>query len=330
MVDCDGKAGGRMTFFSTWVMLVLMAIVGAGRMSSSAAGVPEPAAEAVAVVTADDDIAAAVPPEPRTFESASALLEALEVADRDVRTFAAQIRYTRLFEIQGDVQTRIGNLYFRTDPPLEPSVSASGSEQQALRRRWVAVRFAELIAGGRRDVQEKLWVFDGEWLVEKDPTERQFIKRRMVRPGETYDPLRVGEGPFFVPVGQRREDMEFFFSAELRASNDGLADEYDPSRDALLKGLAKNLDGTIQLLLMPRPGLKQVEDFAMVRVWYDARTLLPRASMSVDPLGDVDVFELFGVDVNEAKAPLPQGVFDVATPGAGDGYHVEVMDEARR
>lgn len=305
-----------------WIQVVLffVGLLSGGGGAASAAGGAE----------RDDETVLPRASEPRTFKDAAELLTALEIADRDIRTFASEIRYTRLFEIQGDVQTRIGKLYFKTDPPRETSAAANDSGMVPARRRWVAVRFTEMIVGGRRDKQEQVWVFDGEWLVEKNPTERQFIKRRMVRSGETYDPLRVGEGPFFVPVGQKREDMEVYFTAELREVSDGLSDAYDESRDAMLRALGRNLEGTVQLMLTPKPGLRQVQDFALIRVWYDARTLLPRASMSIDPLGDIDVFELFRVDVNETREKIGADVFSVETPGAGEGYHVEVMDETRR
>lgn len=270
------------------------------------------------------------PPEARPdepvagFATAGDLLAALEKADRDIRTFASQIRYTRLFEIENDIQTRIGRLYFRTDPPVDPD---AGEPTQ--RRRWVAVRFEQFIAGQRSDKQEKFWVFDGQWLVEKDPVAKQFMKRRMVRPGQVFDPLRVGEGPFFVPVGQRRADMELYFTAALRPSGDGLADEYDPQRDQLLKSLSAKLEGLIQLELTPRPNMQQVEDFSLIRIWYDPQTLLPRASLSVDQLGDIDVFELFAIDINEARASLPDNVFNVDPPRPDEGYHVEVVDETQ-
>lgn len=265
------------------------------------------------------------PPEPVAgFATAGELLAALEKADRDIRTFASQIRYTRLFEIENDIQTRIGRLYFRTDPPAD-----AAAERPASRRRWVAVRFEQFIAGQRADRQEKLWVFDGQWLVEKDPVEKQFMKRRMVRPGQVFDPLRVGEGPFFVPVGQRRSDMELYFTSALRPAGQGLSDDYDPQRDHLLKSLAAKLEGLIQLELTPRPNMQQVEDFALIRIWYDPITLLPRASLAVDQLGNIDVFELFAIDINEGKSPLPDGVFSVDPPAPGEGYHVEIVDETQ-
>lgn len=273
--------------------------------------------------------AASEPEAPRHFDSAGELLDALEKADRDIRTFAAQVRYTRIFELQTDIQTRLGELSFRTDPPAEATPNhIAPDDGRAVRKRSVAVRFTTFIAGGRQDNQERLWVFDGEWLVEKDPAERQFTKRRMVRPGQVFDPLRVGEGPFFVPVGQRRSDMENFFHASLRDSAVGLEDP-DPERDAIFKGLAKKVDGLIQLELVPREGVREVDDFEIIRVWYDPATLLPRASLSVDPLGDIDVFELFAIDINEQRAKLNPSVFSVKIPDPGDGYHVEVVDETR-
>ncbi|KAA0215321.1 MAG: hypothetical protein DYG94_04465 [Leptolyngbya sp. PLA3] len=286
---------------------------------------PEPPAEDALTTQIEVQPPEARPDQPVAgFATAGDLLAALERADRDIRTFSSQIRYTRLFEIENDIQTRIGRLYFRTDPPAEVN-----SEQPTARRRWVAVRFEQFIAGLRSDKQEKLWVFDGQWLVEKDPVEKQFLKRRMVRPGQVFDPLRVGEGPFFVPVGQRREDMELYFTAALRPSAEGLSDEYDPKRDQLLKSLAGKLEGLIQLELAPKPGMQQVEDFSLIRIWYDPQTLLPRASLAVDRLGDVDVFELFAIDINETRAALPEGVFSVDPPAPSEGYHVEITDETQ-
>lgn len=276
---------------------------------------------------ADPPISPAAEAEPappaRTFSDVSELLGALEEADRGIRTFSSQIRYTRLFEVQNDIQQRGGMLYFRTDPPA----TDQPGQPRPQRRRWVTVRFDELIAGGRRDRQEQLFVFDGEWLVEKDAAQKQFTKRRMARPGQVFDPLRVGEGPFFVPIGQRREDMELFFTAAIRPPEDGLSDEFDPQRDRLFKALAARLQGCIQLELIPRPNLEQVENFTLIRIWYDPVTLLPRASLAVDRLGDVDVFELFRIDVNEEKSLLPSGVFSVEAPGLDEGYHIEIIDE---
>jgi hypothetical protein len=276
-------------------------------------------------VPVDQPIAEPEAAEVQTFETAGDLLDALEQADRNIRTFSAQIRYVRIFEIQGDVQTRLGWLWYKIDPQTEP-VPAHLESKPTVRRRSVAVKFNKLIAGGRQDESDRVWIFDGEWLVEKNPSERQFIKRRMVKPGQVYDPLRVGEGPFFVPVGQRREDMETFFHAALRDSGEGLSDEFDSDRDAMFKGLAKKLDGYIQLELKPRAGFPEVEDFALIRVWYDPQTLLPRASMTVDPLGDIDVFELFDIDINEQLRTIPADAFSVETPGPGEGYHIEVSD----
>ncbi len=321
-----------MTLF---VHLMLSLLLALGGMWSTGTQEPQPSIDAGTTIPESQPVAESrdVKAEsedeeaPRQFESAGALLSALEKADKNIRTFTAQIRYIRLFEIQGDVQTRLGYLAFETDPPVEIKQDFAVPDQaQPIRKRSVAVRFDKFIAGGRQDNEERLWVFDGEWLVEKNPAERQFIKRRMVRPGQVFDPLRVGEGPFFVPVGQRRQDMEGYFHTALRDSDHGLTDDFDAERDALLKALAKKLDGLIQLELRPRQGIEQVEDFDLIRVWYDPQTLLPRASLSVDPLGDTDIFELFDIDLNEVRRPLAADAFSVQIPGPEDGYHVEVVD----
>lgn len=306
-----------------WILMKLVALLMVALAQAPSAS-PQPEAATEPPETTEP---AAEPTGSHHFETAGELLDALERADRDIRVFSAQVQYVRIFELQADIQTRTGWLWFRTDPPAKVD-HVVPDENRPVRKRSVAVRFDKFVAGGRLDNQERLWIFDGEWLVEKDPTERQFIKRRMVRPGQVFDPLRVGEGPFFVPIGQRRSDMENFFHATLRDSSVGLEDK-DPARDAVFKQLAAKVEGMIQLELKPRAGVPEVDDFDLIRIWYDPKTLLPRASLSVDPLGDIDVFGLLDIDINEQRRPLDAAVFSVKIPEPGDGYHVEVIDETR-
>ena len=40
----------------------------------------------------------------------------------------------------------------------------------------------------------------GEWFVEKLGNDKQMFKRAIIAPGEKIDPLRIGEGPFPLPI----------------------------------------------------------------------------------------------------------------------------------
>lgn len=242
---------------------------------------------------------------PRSFDSADDLLTALEDADKGLATLRATLRYTRTFALQGDTQTRTGRVYF--DGGLEP---LAGEESERLRRR-VAIEFDDLIVGSRRTEQPKQYIFDGEWLVERMPDERRFVRQQVVPPGETFDPLRFGEGPFPVPIGQKREDILERFEAELREPTDGLegslAERFSEDR--------------IQLRLVPRPEFAEDEDLVEIRVWYETETLLPRLARTTNAIGDESYVELFQVRANTAIDP---GVFDTSRPPEDEGWDVEI------
>lgn len=236
------------------------------------------------------------------FRTAEDLLRELEEADRDLRTLSADITYDKEMVLEHDRQTRLGTLYFESVP---------GSDGAPARRKF-GIDFRTLILGEAVRDDRKVIVFDGEWLVEKMPAERQFIKRQVVPPGETFDPLRLGEGPFPIPIGQKREDILARYTAELLPAAGGL-DRSKPKEASIMKFTV----GMDQLRLVPRPERADEDDFEEIRLWYkrseDGR-LLPQLARTISDSGDESLVILRDVRVNE---PLPEGAMDTAQPPAG-------------
>lgn len=271
--------------------------------SETSRSVAEPAAAAGAASVA----------EPTAFRTADELLAALERADRGLETLTAEVRYDRTFELQGDAQTRFGRLWFE-----------NGGE-----RRRFAILFDELLVGNVQRRQEQQFVFDGEWLVERVPSERRMIKQQVVPPGRSFDPLRLGSGPLPIPIGQKREDILSRYEAELAPSSAGLEDQPgDGGEGARLRGF---VEGSWQVVLRPRAEVADEEDFREVRLWYSRSSsgrLLPRMARTVNRAGDVACVMLINVrlreagGVRDAEAEVPAGLFDTRTPA--DGWLVDV------
>lgn len=133
---------------------------------------------------------AADPPAPPDFDSPLALFEALETADAEIETFEAKIRYDRVFILQQDRHTRLGDLAFAVD------------RTNTRPTRAFAVTFHTLIVDDKASDEDEHYVFDGRWYVEKHASEKQFIKREVAPPGSDFDPLALGEGPF--PIDPHR------------------------------------------------------------------------------------------------------------------------------
>ncbi len=239
------------------------------------------------------------------IESGDDLLFALETSDLEIKTFTAGIRYTRIFALAGDEQTRDGMLYYETVD--------RGDKQTPASRRF-AVRFDSLRVGSRVEKEPKEYIFDGEWLVEKLEQQKQFIKRQVVPPGERFDPLRIGEGPFPVPVGQRREDVLNRYSVTLLSTEDGL--DADSLRSFVTGG-----EGTYQLSLVPKLEPQNGDELAEIRVWYRKSDLLPRMARTIDVAGDESIVQMLSPEKNPKE--LPYRVFDTATPARGYDVRVE-------
>lgn len=247
-------------------------------------------------------------PQTGEIRSADDLLTALETADAGLNTLAAGIRYDRTFEIAGDRQVREGNLYFQ----------ARREGDRADRK--FAIRFDRLIVGARVREEVKEFVFDGEWLVEKLPGEKppMFTKRQVVPPGERFDPLRIGEGPMPIPIGQRRADILSRYDAELVRAD---ADLDEPELKAFVKD-------SYQLKLTPRPDRPDEDEFSEIRLWYRRAAgeaggmLLPRMARTINRAGDESVVQLINVQVNTS---IPEGVMATQTPGPKDGWDVQIV-----
>lgn len=247
------------------------------------------------------------------IDDADDLLVALETADADITTFTAGLRYTRTFALAGDEQIRDGTLYFETLDRGGPEVPAS---------RRFAVRFKSLQVGSRVETEPKEYIFDGEWLVEKLEKSKDFIKRQVVPPGERFDPLRIGEGPFPVPLGQRRAEVLERYEARLAPVEEGLDVE------SLVKfvsaggaGGGKKDEGTWQLVLTPRVKPQNADEQTLIRVWYRKSDLLPRLAVTTNVAGDVSIVQMLNPEKNPKQ--LPHRVFDTAVPARGWNVRIE-------
>lgn len=200
-------------------------------------------------------------------EAAEALLERLEAGARDLTGFTARITYTKEDALLGRREIRTGELIYQVEP-------ATG------RKRFAAL-FDGIVIGQRKESRLKHFVFDGQWLAEIDHRNKQFIKRQVVPPGRQLDPLKLGEGPIPIPIGQPRQAVLERF--EVRS--------LEPPVEGPLAGLAGDfhLNG---LRLTPRAGTPMAEDVERVDLFYDQATGLPVGVLLLDVNGDRKIVRL--------------------------------------
>jgi hypothetical protein len=218
-----------------------------------------------------------------------ALLDTLEHSAADLRSFTASIHYEVEDALLGEKVIRQGELVYRVEP-------ASGEKS-------FAILFQSRIANGRKRDQLKHYVFSGGWFVEVDHDEKLFIKRQVVAEGEEYDPLKLGEGPFPLPIGQPRDDVLARFEASLIE-----LPETGPL--ARLKGRIE-VDG---LRLIPKPGVPAAEDFVRIDLFYDRATHLPAGINLVEVNGDRKTARLGDLQRNPPLDEAALAKLSVAEP----------------
>ena len=178
------------------------------------------------------------------------LLDRLERSAEDLRDFQAKIRYDIWDAVLEEKQTRSGELIYRVDPDN--------------RTKRFAILFDKFIFGDRQEKQSKHYIFADGWLVEVDHNRKQFIKRQIVAPGEEFDPLKLGEGPFPLPIGQPKTEVLARFDVKLLDA---------PSDPFLAKMLSeRDVEG---MVLVPKPNTPEAEKFQRVELFYDRTTMLP-------------------------------------------------------
>ena len=183
------------------------------------------------------------------FPDADALLTAVERTSDSLRDFRANITLETTDDVTGDTERRLGQLVFVQE------------EGKPATRRF-AVVFEKFIDGsGRMDERPVRYIYADGWLTEADFKQRTLVRRQLARAGEQYDPLKPGEGPVPLPIGQRRADVLARFDASLATAPDSTL-------------LLKSARPMVGVRLKPKPGMAD-RDLVEASVWYDAQSLVP-------------------------------------------------------
>jgi hypothetical protein len=244
--------------------------------------------------------ALAPPAPPAAALQVDAALTAIEVAGAKLQAFTADVAYRKDDALLGGGELRTGDMvYERRD---------DGGAR-------LAIRFEYRIDLGdmARRRETKRVVFDKGWLVESDESQRQFIKRQIVKPGDTADPMRLG-GPFPLPIGQKRADVLRRFSV--------IECEGEPDSFAVMKG-----SSVIGLHLVPLPDSAESKKWAYIDLWYDRETWLPVGVRAVEDNGDTRRIRLTALTPHETLSEAAASQLSIDPPEEGWSVDVQPWSE---
>jgi hypothetical protein len=275
---------------------------------------PAPSGQPAPSVPAPSDAGSLIEVRPAIDTLTSELLDEIESSGQSITTMQAAVIYDRRFLLQGDQHIRTGNLYFE---------SLVGPGGVPLRR--FAIAFDRLFVDQVMRNESQRFVFDGRWLVERDDAAKQYIAREVAPPGAAFDPLRLGEGPMPIPLGQRKADILSRYDA--RATWGG-AEWVDADEAAL--GYRSAVESARQLILTPRPQHAESDQFQEIRLWYAEREgiLLPVLSRTVSKGGDTAFVRLLAFRINDERPASVQRLREALRmePPAEPGWEIQRID----
>ncbi len=240
-----------------------------------------------------------VAPPPKRDARVIQWLDKIEAAGKKTHSLCATVIYDKNNTLLGDRQIRTG----------EVAYLAADREKKTPAK--FAVQFKKLIVDDAMRDHPLEYIFDGTWLVEKDHKKKMFIKRQVVEPGKTFDPLKI-DGPFPLPLGQKRKDVMSRFNVKIIPPSDK-----DKDKDI----------SQLHLRLTPRDDAPKVEgrkQFDRIDMWYDSKTLTLQRVFTVEKQTVESTVTLTDVKLNTIDDKQTCKRFDTTTPPPGSGWRVDI------
>lgn len=232
------------------------------------------------------------PPQPETQspsdtdEQVVQLLKKIEAASAKLKTLKTRVRYTRLQTLTGDEQRRFGDFYYAASTGDQPT--------------RFAMLFDRLVIDERVRPMKTWYVFDGNWLLERDHEGKTAIRRELTPKGAPQsDMLNMGEGQMPIP---------------LKLKADEVLKQYNVTK---LEDTLFGEQTLHHLKLTPRAA--KAKNVKPVELWFDHETLLLQKIVTDE---DGDEIELL-FPTPKLNPEIEDAVFETTLPKKEEGWQVQ-------
>jgi outer membrane lipoprotein-sorting protein len=181
--------------------------------------------------------------------SVDQVLDVLDARGKGLKGFSANVSLSEEDDI-GLSSTRTGKVWY---------------QQPAGENARIRVSFDKRVSESKVFDEKIDYVLEGAWLIDRDYKRKKEIKRQVLRPGEKINLLKLGEGPFPLPIGQDKAEVHKLFDVK----KEPLAED-------------KELADTVHLKLIPKPGTDFARKFSEIDVWVDPKTEFPKRIDTAD------------------------------------------------
>ncbi|HEX2972543.1 MAG TPA: RpiB/LacA/LacB family sugar-phosphate isomerase [Tepidisphaeraceae bacterium] len=176
--------------------------------------------------------------------SSDQILDALNAVGQNLKDFIASVSTSEADALSGDATTLTGVVNYQ----------AKGPGDGRLRVLFDSKKVNDRVEPNARSE----WLLDNGHLIERDYKKKLEVDREVLKPGQKMNLLKLGEGPFPLPIGQPREDVLKLFTVK----------KIEPAKD--------DLPGTTHIQLTPLPNTQFARQFKTIDVWVELKTSFPR------------------------------------------------------
>jgi len=182
------------------------------------------------------------------------ILELAEARGKGLKDFSANVVREKMDALRGDTETIKGKIWLQYVAPGDARIRVLFDSRYLGERKARNYRREYLLEKGL--------------LVDRDYETKTQVTRRILKPGEKMDPLKLGEGPFPLPIGQDPRQVKQMFDVRKR----------EPKKD--------DPPDTVHIELIPKPNSQLARNFKSMDEWVDLKTGFPKRIRTVDPDGN--------------------------------------------
>jgi hypothetical protein len=203
------------------------------------------------------------PPRAVTITPASdldSILDALNARGKDLTDFTCDVSLHTIDERTGQDTAQIGTVVFQNRPGGDSRIKVEFDKKQT-------------DVGNGHPVKQKQrldYLLDHGWLTDRDYQKKLEVKRQVLKADQKMNLLKLGEGPFPLPIGQDKEDVKKQFKVS----------KAEPAAD--------DPKGTVHITLVPKAGSQLERRFKQIDVFVDTATNMPARIDTVEKVARRD------------------------------------------
>jgi hypothetical protein len=198
------------------------------------------------------------------------VLDALNSRGQDLKDFSADVVLHTADNRTGEDTAQIGAVIFQNRNNGDSRIKVSFDRK-------------EVDNGNGPKISQKQrldYVLEGGWLTDRDYQKKLEVRRQVLEPGQKMNLLKLGEGPFPLPIGQDKTEVKKQFEAsKVETTKD------DPK-------------DTVHVKLVPKPGSQFEKRFQQIDVFVDTKTNMPARIDTVEKAGTTRSTELKNIRLN--------------------------------